>query len=179
MNTGTEVAAELFAYGIQTETSDIRAHVSVVNRTIYVFQTIQGIKAIERERPPLRAASQAGVVGTTALGWPMPVNAIHDLRRVRFQSWPGWATFHESLSTSDKGARAVQCVLEAMKRGRFPFWLDAIEDAREYVQLKGTDVLVFCKKRLQVKCDYRGGDGPAGTGNLFLQQAERNPLRRR
>jgi len=42
---------ELFEYGIMIEKSDIRAHVSVVNRTIYVYKTIEGIKAIEEYHP--------------------------------------------------------------------------------------------------------------------------------
>jgi hypothetical protein len=74
---------------------------------------------------------------------------------------------------------AVLCVIAAMKRGRFPFWLDAAEDKRENVQIQGTDIVVFCRKKVQVKCDYAAGDKPNGTGNLFLQRAERNPLRRR
>lgn len=169
----------LFEYGIQTESSDIRAHVSVVNRTIYVFQTKEGIAAIERDAPPLRGASQPGVAGRTAEGWVVKVDSIADLRRVRFQSWPRWQDFREDLSTDAKGALAVQVVIEAMKRGRFPIWFHALEDDRQYVQVKGTDILVFCRKRVQVKCDYKSGDAPLGTGNLFLQKAERNPLKRR
>jgi hypothetical protein len=66
-----------------------------------------------------------------------------------------------------------------MKRGRFPFWLDATEDERQNVQILGTDILVFARKKVQVKCDYKAGDKPEGSGNLFLQRAERNPLRHR
>ena len=171
--------AGLFEYGIHTEASDIRAHVSVVNRTVYVFQTRHGVEAIERVRPPLRTASQPGVVGPTAEGWVIGVDEIPDLRRVKFVSWPEWPEFSERLTTTAKGALAVRCVIAAMKLGRFPFWLDASEDERENVQILGTDILVFCRKKVQVKCDYRSGDRPLGTGNLFLQRAERNPLRRR
>jgi len=169
---------ELFEYGIHTEASDIRAHVSVVNQVIYVFPTRAGIDAIERTHPPLRPAYQPDVVGPTAEGWVVDVNAIADLRRVRFQSWEGWTQFRPNLSTSRKGRLAVLAVIGAMKRGRFPFWLDTEEDERQHVQQLGTDILVFCRKRVQVKCDYHGGDKPAGTGNLFLQRAERNPLKR-
>ena len=170
--------AELFEYGIHTESSHVRAHVSVVNATIYAFPTHRGVEAILRERPILRLAFQDGVAGATAEGWLVKVEWITDLRRVKFYSWEGWKDFHERLSTRQKGVLAVRCVIEAMKRGRFPFWLDASEDERETVQITGTDILVFCKKRVQVKGDYRGGDSPPGTGNLFLQKAERNPLKR-
>jgi len=170
---------ELFEYGIHTESSDIRAHVCVLNKVLYVFQTRMGVEAIERENPVLKDASQDGVNGRTAEGWLVRTEWIGGLRRLRFSSWPDWGLFNEKLSTSDKGSLAVGCVIAAMKEGRFPFWIDAAEDDRENVQRSGTDILVFCKKKVQVKCDYRGGDRPLGTGNLFLQKAERNPLRRR
>jgi len=169
----------LFEYGITTERSDIRAHVSVVNRTIYVFQTHEGIRAIQSGAWPLRNASQPGVNGITADGWCVAAEAIGDLRRIKFVSWEGWTQFRRDLSTSRKGELAVMCVIGAMQRGRFPFWVNALEDDREEVQRQGTDILIFCRKRVQVKCDYDGGDKPDGTGNLFLQRAERNPLKRR
>ncbi len=173
------LAPELVEYGIHTEGSDIRAHVSAVNRTIYVFPTRNAVAAIARVSPPLRFAGQPGVDGPTGQGWPMPVEEIADLRRVRFQSWEGWTQLRPDLSTSRKGRLAVVCVIAAMKRGRFPFWLDAAEDERQNVQILGTDILVFCRKKVQVKCDYTAGDRPLGTGNLFLQRAERNPLKAR
>ena len=168
---------ELFAYGIQTEKSDVRAHVSVVNKKLYVYPTRNGVDAIEIHKPPLRDAGQPGVVGRTAEGWLVKPDQIHDLRRLNFSSWPRWGEFSERMSTSEKGRLAVACVIESMRLGRFPFWLGATEDQRENVQILGTDILVFCKKRVQVKCDWRCGDAPLGTGNLFLQRAERNPLR--
>jgi len=167
----------LFEYGIQTEASDIRAHVSVVNRSIYVFRTSEGVRAIEKHKPELRPAYQEGVAGKTADGWLVRPEWIEDLRLLRFESWPLWEEFNPGLPTTEKGRLAVECVLAAMKLGRFPFWIDATESDRENVQRKGTDVLVFCRKRVQVKCDFNGGARPAGTGNLFFQKAERNPLR--
>jgi hypothetical protein len=175
----TTQAATLFEYGIQTEDSDIRAHVSVANRTIYVFKTASAVAVLTEAAAPLVSATQPGAKGPTAEGWVLPVEKIPDLRRVRFPSWRGWEFFDKRLPTSEKGKMAISCVRDAMKRGHFPFWLDAIEDDRKYLQLRGTDLLVFCKKRVQVKCDYDCGDRPLGTGNLFLQKAERNPFGRR
>ena len=168
----------LFEYGILTENSDIRAHVSGANQTIYVFQTKRGVQAIETYQPPIVYGYQPGVEGPTSSGWLVQPDWIEDLRRVRFASWSGWADLAKPLSTSDKGALAVQCVTQAMRLGRFPVWFDAIEDTRDYVQLAGTDMLVFVKKRVQVKCDYTCGDKPLGSGNLYLQKAERTPLNR-
>jgi len=167
----------LFEYGIQTEKSDIRAHVSVVNRTVYIFRTSLALQAIKEFKPVIKPAKQPGVEGVTAEGWLMEVEKIPDLRRARYHSWPHWDEFNERLSTSAKGALAVRCVLDCMRHGRFPFWVNASEDDRENVQLKGTDILVFCRKRIQVKCDWKCGDKPLGTGNVYLQRAERNPLK--
>jgi len=170
--------ADLFEYGIQTEASDIRAHVSVVARTIYVFPTENGRAIVASGCYPLRDASQPGVVGRTASGWLVPIADIPDLRRIKFPTWTGWCEFRDTLSTTAKGALAVRCVVEMMRTGRFPFWLNAAEDDRRNIQVSGTDIVVFCRKKVQVKCDYRAGEKPVGTGNLFLQKAERNPLRR-
>ena len=166
----------LFEYGIQTEASDIRAHVSVVSRTVYVFPTRNGIEAIREHSPRLADATQPGVRGVTGRGWLVPIAHVRDLRAISFPTWPRWGEFHEpDLSTKAKGDLASQCVLDLMACGQFPFWVEAFEDDRREVQLAGTDITVFVRKRVQVKCDARAG----ATGNLFLQQAERNPLKYR
>jgi len=170
--------ADLYPYGIYEENSDIRAHVSVKNKTIYIFKTIEGIKAIEKHSPPLVEASQDGITGRTALGWLVKIEWIEDLQRKRYHSWDKWKIFNKNLSTSEKGKLAVECVLEIMEKGRFPLWIKATEDERKNIQIEGTDILVFCNHRIQVKCDYKCGEQPNGTGNLFLQKAERNPLKR-
>lgn len=172
-------APPLFEHGILTENSDIRAHVSFVCRTIYVFRTKFGADAVRRLNPNLRTATQPGAIGPTAKGWPIPVSEIEDIRRLRFQSWDGWARFDQLLSTSEKGKLAVECVTALLKKGRFPLWVNTDEDDRQAVQVKGTDIIVFAKQRIQVKCDAKGGDTElGGTGNLFLQHSERNPFRR-
>ncbi len=168
---------ELFEYGIQTENSDIREHVSVINRCIYVFRTANGIKAIERYHPPLKPATQPGATGATAEGWILKVDQIPDLRAIYGSKWRRWDEFSESMTTSEKGNLAVQCVCDCMAAGKFPLWVDATEDERKNIQIKGTDIVVFCRKKIQVKCDWRSGP-PPGTGNLFLQKAERNPFKR-
>lgn len=70
--------------------------------------------------------------------------------------------------------------VEPIKRGEKTVpQAKAEESGDKSVQIAGTDIVVCCKKRIQVKCDSRCGERPLGTGNLFLQRAERNPLRRR
>jgi hypothetical protein len=168
--------SDLFEYGIQNEESDIRAHVSVTNKSIYVFQTMRGIEAIKKHSPPIRTATQPGANGKpTAEGWLVDIDWIIDLRCLNFKTWR-WDKFSEALSTSEKGKIAVECVIEILKMGRFPLWINAKDEDRRDIQIKGTDILLFCHQRIQAKCDWRAGKKPLGTGNLFLQKAERNPF---
>ena len=174
MGTGSITEApELFEYGIQTEASDIRAHVSVCNKTLYVFPTKNGVRAISENQCKIGNAGQPGVDGVTGRGWLVKHEWIEDLRKLRYESW-AWHRFLPMLSTEAKGKLAVECVTDSMKAGRVSFWIDARETDRENVQVSGTDIVVFCRKRIQVKCDWSAGK----TGNLFLQCAERNPLKR-
>jgi len=166
----------LFDSGIHTENSDIRAHVSVAGKTIYVFQTKHGVAAMEASTN-IKEASQPGVEGITAKGKAVPWDSIKGLRRLKYHSWPRWDEFSQQMTTSQKGSLAVSCVTDSMREGRFPFWLDAAEDKRENIQIKGTDIVIFCRKKIQVKCDWHCGERPPGTGNIFLQFAERNPLK--
>lgn len=168
-------ATPLSEYGIHTELSDIRAHVSVVNQSVYVFKTKAGVHAIHEHTPPVRYASQAGVNGITAEGWlvrPEWINGLQTLKPKLFE----WSKFQPSLSTSQKGALAVEVVFYLIRVGRFPLWADAEEEKETGMQLKGSDIIVTCNRRIQVKCDYYSGPKP-GTGNLFLQRAECNPRR--
>lgn len=167
----------LTEYGIQNENSDVRAHVSVVNKTIYVFRTQAGRDAIKKHQPQERTATQPGAVGATASGWPMPWELIDGIRAVRFSEWYSWRLFCPELPTSLKGDLAVQCVLAAMRNGDFPFWVDVEESDDPTIQVQGTDVLIQHGCKVQVKCDYKSGERPFGTGNLFLQRAERNPFK--
>lgn len=168
----------LHEYGIHTEQSDIRAHVSVVNRTVYVFETTKAVASIVALRPAIVTAKQPGCTEVTAEGWLMPIAAIDGIRKLAFQTWPRWGEFSPAMTTSQKGDLAVACVVRLLEIGRFPLWIAANESGDRSIQIAGTDILVTCNKRIQVKCDWRSGDQPKGTGNLFLQRAERNPFKR-
>ena len=171
------MSTDLVEYGIQNENSDIRAHVSVMNRAVYVFKTAAGRAAIDRYNPKRRSASQPGADGVTAIGWLVKPEWIDDLRTLRFESWPRWSEFKPGMSTVEKGNLAVACVIECIRRGKFPFWLETKECETVDIQVAGTDIVVAANVRIQVKCDRRSGPQPLGTGNLFLQQYERNPLK--
>jgi hypothetical protein len=93
--------------------------------------------------------------------------------------------FDEAADTSDKGRKAVELVAAMIRNGLFPLpyavgQLDS--DPAKDMQINGDDIIVDLganRVHIQVKCDFRGGDKAlGGTGNLYLQVAERNPLKR-
>ena len=174
-----ETKSNLFEYGIAQEHSDIRAHVGVLARKVYVFRTRNGLSAIAEHKPTEKDAFQPGVNGRTASGYLLRVEWIKDIRIRDLSRWPVWEGYREDLDTSEKGRRAVDVVCAMLKRGVFPLWIEATEDDRRSIQISGADIVVFAKQKIQVKCDYRCGSGhPLCTGNLFIQRAERNPLHR-
>lgn len=165
---------KLVEYGIQTEKSDIRAHVSFANKAIYVFRTECGLEAVRSLGIETRNAYQPGSNVRTATGWPVPFDAIEDLRVVKFD-WRYWDHYRFDWPTPRKGRWAVACVQESLRRGVFPVWSAGREEGDMGGQIAGTDLIVGPLK-IQVKCDARCGPKPRGTGNLFLQKAERNPF---
>jgi hypothetical protein len=87
------------------------------------------------------------------------------------------ANFNNQQGTSDKGASAEYVVKEMVKRGIIPLVLDTTSDEDYDSQLLGSDILVKFADGIQAKCDWRGGHREhGGTGNLFLQTDECNPL---
>lgn len=169
----------LYEYGIQTEASDIRAHVAPHCRIILAFRTDLAIDLIEHRAYRTAFASQPNVVGPTAEGWIVPVADIPDIRILRWRGHPWWNIFDENASTTHKGESAVWVVKKLLEMGRFPLWGSSKAQNHFQVQIEGTDILLAGAWRIQVKCDYRAGPkSEGGTGNLFLQRSERNPLKR-
>lgn len=168
---------ELYPHGIQSEDSDLRAHVAVQAKMLYVFPTKDILPLLAAY--PLRKAFQPGVDAPTALGHCVPLGKIPKLRSLAI-SPQRLVGFHRHLSTSEKGAKAVAVVADFLRAGRFPLPANAYDVKDVDLQISGVDIIVKGTWKIQVKCDYdagRGKDG-TGTGNLFLQVAERNPLRR-
>lgn len=182
----TNSTPELVQYGIQNEQSDVRAHVCPLVRRVYVYPTSEGRRAVESGNWPKRQGFQRGVVGHTAEGYLVPPSAIPRCLAiaVRDVAWDA-VDFRESDTTSAKGKKATRLVAEMVRAGIFPIPL-AVENLNaappRHLEIDGDDIIVDFgagRVRIQVKCDYRGGDvALGGTGNLFLQVAERNPLKR-
>jgi|TARA_R110000824_G_C14859724_1_gene641039 hypothetical protein len=169
------IAPSLREHGIQTEDSDIRCHVAPGTRNVFVFRTAAALHVMGDG--PERTASQPGVSGVTGRGRVVPWDAIPGMRRIRWYSVEWWTWFARDQSTSEKGAHAVQVVQHLLGAGRFPLWCGDVDESKDAtIQIAGTDIVVAGRWRIQVKCDYDAG--PGGTGNLFLQTAECNPLGR-
>ena len=178
---------KLVDYGIQTEESDLRAHVCVNARRVYVYPTTKGIEAIRTNKYRKLPASQPGAALVTAEGFIVPPSDIWGCIDIS----AGWAMDRAGAirfddTTSRKGEWAVNVVRHLLSNGWFPMWgtSEVIESLD--IQVKGIDVIVTSKARIQVKCDYEGGAPPRPgrkgervTGNLFLQTAECNPFGRK
>lgn len=177
----------LVEYGIQTEESDLRAHVCVNARTVYVYPTKMGIKTVTEGNFQKRPAYQPGAAFPTAEGFIVPPEKIYGCLPIN-AAWAmerlGIVSF--GASTSAKGDWAVGVVRLLLSKGWFPMWgTSEVIDSLD-IQIKGVDVIVTSRARIQVKCDYEGGSpvrqgnkGERVTGNLFLQVAECNPFGRK
>ena len=167
-------------YGIHNEKSDVRAHVCPVARQIYVFPTTSGVEAIESGRYREVDGFQEGVEGRTASGFLVPPMDIAQVVRigVRRGVWD-----HIRITASDslpeKGGKSTRLVATMIYKGMLPIPGVAYTDPD--LDIQGTDILFSAgevTQHIQVKCDFRGGEKRyGGTGNLFLQVAERNPRR--
>lgn len=167
---------ELVNYGIREEESDIRAHVSVQGKVVYVFPTQEALTIIETRQYKSVAVYTNGI--QTARGFLVPPDDIKHCQEVcpPFHVWQA-IRFCDHDTTSAKGEKAVNVIRWLLRAGRFPLWLES-QIIKDYeMQVKGTDILVRLDTKIQVKCDWKAGDRPGCTGNLFIQTAECNPFK--
>jgi len=173
-------ARVLVNYGIQNENTDLRIHVSVSNKTIYVFRTSSGKKEVEKGLSgayPFRSVNSYGQ--RTAEGYIVPIPSIEGISIIEIpQDIFENAHFEEVIDKKnkekEKGDKAVFVVVEMLKRdGLINIQLVPEKITDTDLQISGLDILVKTSCRIQVKCDLRAGI----TGNLFLQTAEINPMR--
>ena len=159
----------LVNYGIQNEDSDLRAHVSVCNATVYVFPTENGRKAIAENNIQGKPAYTGTTV--TAFGYPVPFRKIANIQAVKIPQWIFEnENFLHSDTTSQKGNKAVNIVKTMILKGLIQIALTPTEITEKTMQIKGTDIHVTANCKIQDKCDWRAGE----TGNVYLQVAERN-----
>ena len=166
----------LVDYGIAQEHSDIRAHVSVTAQAVYVYPTKLGLAAIATGKHKQRPAFTGDIC--TAVGYLVPPAAIRQCRKIVIPPHIfAQADFCERDSATAKGQKAVRVVRWLLRSGLFPLWAEPTIVADVDMQVDGMDILVAMRARIQVKCDWRAGDGDGCTGNLFLQVQECNPYR--
>jgi len=179
------MSQDLINYGIQNEQSDIRVHVCPTVKRVYVYPTICGLRAIETGNYPIHNGYQKGVDEPTAKGYLVPPFDIEKCVGLVFRQI-AWDTvrFSPDDTTTVKGQKAVRLVEALLKSGLFPVPFLGTEITDKDIQIEGTDIIVNLgigeekSLHLQVKCDYPGGERElGGTGNLFLQVAERNPMK--
>lgn len=172
------MATNLIDYGIQHDEAAIRVHVCPLARMVYAFRTSAALEAIRRQHD-IRPAYQIvnGQRELTAAGHVVSWDSIPGVIAVPLSPllW-NLHPFRIDMSETEKGKQAELIVKAALTLGHIPLPLTAALETRHNQQLRGIDLRIP-ETTIQVKCDYRGGHRPHGTGNLFLQIAERNPNR--
>jgi hypothetical protein len=166
----------MFNFGILQEESDYRVHICFVEGYAYLFKTSAGRDACNSGIFKMRQAFQPGVDGATANGYIVPPMKIEGCKRIQIPTnILQQVNCVEFDKTTAKGNKAVECVRQMFKLGLLPISIETkfIED--KDIQIKGIDIIVIAHTKIEVKCDYKGG--VQGTGNLYLQIAERNPLK--
>jgi len=169
----------LYKHGIEEDESTYRIHVGFQAKVIYVFLTENGRKAaaeLQREK----YAGQPGVSYKTARGKAVPWQQIEGCIEIPIPSdIHSQVNCRMAQTTSVKGAKAVQVVKEMFLRGLIPISFHVAEVMEQDLQIKGLDMVVKSHVTIQIKCDYRCGSRHlGGTGNIFLQTHECNPLHR-
>lgn len=164
----------LVNYGIQTETSDIRAHVCPVVKLVYLYKTSSGLNAINSHQYKTGEAYTNGIV--TGVGYLVPPSDIEGIISVGAPDY-WWSFFDRKQTTTKKGELAMRMVKKMILSGMIPLISSVMEITERDLQVSGADLLVRADFKIQVKCDFNGGDRTlGGTGNLFLQIMECNPF---
>ena len=169
---------ELYEHGIRQEESNIRIHICPRIMRAYTFPTQNGIDAIDTGLYPERLAFQDGITYPTARGYCIPPEDIKEceVHIIPNCIWEKYE-FKNSDSCKKKGRMSALLTETMLKLGliRFPIIPQEIID--KDTQIKGIDMINVANYKIQVKCDYKGGlKELGGTGNLFLQTHELNPL---
>lgn len=169
---------KLIEYGIQNEESDVRAHVCVLAKRVYIYETSAGRKAIDPLKHRPVEVKTKGIV--TAKGYLVPPQDIKGVRIVEIPaSWSGFTRLNIEAtdSTAIKGDKATLIVRGLIITNKFLLFPGVAKEVTDHVlQVKGVDIRVVMN--IQVKCDFRGGHKEyGGTGNLFLQTMECNPFK--
>ncbi len=170
--------SKLREHGLKQEGSDLRIHICAKVMKAYLFPTARGIDAINSGLYPEYSAGQEGVNFSTARGFCVPPGDIsgcvaYPIPENILIRYP----IEYSFSCKKKGKVAVSIARVMLRQGliRFPTLPQKIMSGDIKMEKTGTMHIGNCK--IRIKCDFNGGDRSlGGTGSLFLQTAEANPL---
>src|SRR3990167_3667725 len=171
----------LVKYGIEEEESDYRAHVSAVTKTVFVFETQRAVEYIKTSASCLRQREAWTGDIKTAQGYIISPNEITSMLEFEIPDdlIPPMGLIRR-WSTSDKGVWAVNVVKNMFLMGLIRLPLIAMDVTDADLQIRGTDLIISPRFKIQVKCDLKAGKTElGGTGNLYIQTHECNPYRMR
>ena len=160
----------LVEYGIRQEKSDIRVHVSIATKRLYIFRTSEAVRLIDTGNYKIREARQGPIV--TAKGYLIPPD---DIRGCAVREIPkDLLADNVFLPDDDEGERGKKA------EGLVFDWLMLLGhevDVETDIDKQRDGIDLWCNgEAIQVKCDWRAGSRErGGTGNLFIQVAECNP----
>ena len=169
----------LIEHGIMQEESDYRVHVGFKVGAVYVFPTESGKEAVRSGKYPTTSAGQPGVYFTTSEGEKATWHEIRGCTEIKIPEFLLQAAKCEkSENPSIKGRKAL-CIVQMMQQvGLIPIPLAVTEVRNETMQIAGVDLMTR-PVTIQVKCDFKcGAKERGGTGNLYLETHECNPLGR-
>lgn len=168
----------LYQYGINEEQSDIRAHVSLPGRRITVYRTADMVALIASKTYREVSATQPGVSRETARGLLVPLNDIMPQCVLHSEAFPWDRYDHCAMDLAQRGDMAVVVVRASILANKFPLWVCGHVNGDKELDIEGTDLIVIARRRIQVKYDARAyPSSNGGSGNLFVQTHECNPLR--
>lgn len=171
---------QLVEYGIkdEIETVDLRFHVGVVVKKVFVFEPKQALEAMNTGKYK-NVPVYTGEI-KTATGYLIPYTDIQGCKM--FDIPPlllNDAGFSDWDNTTIKGKKAEQLIRKMISRGLIPTILFTVPADDEELQLNGTDIIPKYAESIQVKCDWKAGPRElGGSGNLFIQDRECNPLKK-
>ena len=168
---------QLVKYGIEEGKEDLRFHVGVTTKKVYVFEPKYVLEAIRTGRYETRFAYTGDI--KTADGYLIPPEDIN----CRVFNIPEdifiEMNFDTKDDTSTKGEKALLVVRKMLSRGLISPILDTLIVDDEQLQRDGVDIIPIFAELYQVKCDWKAGPRSlGGTGNLYIQTHECNPMKR-
>lgn len=161
----------LVHYGIQDDRSDLRIHVGVMDRAVYVFEPRKAKEAIDKGNHRVAYAYQGNI--KTAKGnlvKPEDIDGCikYEIPEELFID----ANFRKEDNPSIKGKKAERLVKKMIGLGLINLALYTVFMEDEENQIIGSDLELNFAKSIQIKCDWK-----AGRPNLYLQTDECNPFK--